>query len=179
MTMPIPIAGAPAGRRPHASPPMRDRGAGFTLLELMITVVIVAILASIALPSYRSYVLRSNRAAVRAMLVDIAAKQEVEALKSGAYASDFNFYLRGSNAAMNVGLTRFFITSSGLTQAVATGQSVYQIDLSTTAVAATSRSFTLTATAIGSQTQDSDCLTLSVNSAGQRLPGAGSACWSR
>ena len=179
MMMPPVIARLPAGQRLCASPPPSRRSAGFTLLELMITVVIIGILASIALPSYRSYVLRSNRAAVRAMLVDIAAKQEVEALKSGAYASDFNFYLRGSNAAMNVGLTRFFITSSGLTQAVATGESVYQIDLLTTNVGSSSRSFTLTATAIGNQTQDSDCLTLSVNSAGQRLPGAGSACWSR
>lgn len=33
--------------------------AGFTLLELMVTVVIVGILASIALPSYRTYIERS------------------------------------------------------------------------------------------------------------------------
>ncbi|HEX2530448.1 MAG TPA: type IV pilin protein [Burkholderiaceae bacterium] len=37
-----------------------SRGAGFTLIELMITVVIVAILASIALPSYRDYVIRGK-----------------------------------------------------------------------------------------------------------------------
>lgn len=47
-----------------------DRSRGFTLIELMITVAIVAILASIALPSYSNYVEKSK---LRTAQSDVAA----------------------------------------------------------------------------------------------------------
>ena len=52
------------------------RSAGFSLLELMITVAVVAILASIALPSYREYIKRGKRAAAQSVLMDLAARQQ-------------------------------------------------------------------------------------------------------
>lgn len=59
--------------------PSRDIGSrqwGFTLIEVIVTVAIVGLLASIALPSYQQYVVRSNRSAVQQFMLDIANRQE-------------------------------------------------------------------------------------------------------
>ena len=67
----------------------RLRIRGFTLLEVMIVVVIVAILADIALPAYQSQVRKSRRAAAEAHLMDIAARQQTYLMdKRDAYAAD-------------------------------------------------------------------------------------------
>lgn len=62
------------GNRMCGHPLRRLRG--FTLLELMIAVVVVAILASVAYPSYRDFVVRSKRAEGKAALLDAAQSLE-------------------------------------------------------------------------------------------------------
>lgn len=51
-------------------------GAGFTLIELMITVAIIAILAAIAYPSYVNHVTKTRRAAATACLMEAAQYME-------------------------------------------------------------------------------------------------------
>jgi len=63
----------------------RRRVAGFTLIELMIVVVIVGILAAVALPSFRQQVIRGNRAAAQAVMMDIANRQEQYFLANRSY----------------------------------------------------------------------------------------------
>ncbi len=58
---------------------------GFTLLELMITVVVVAILASVAYPSYTDFVVRSKRAEGKAALLDVAQALERHFTNNNAY----------------------------------------------------------------------------------------------
>ena len=62
------------------------RQSGFTLLELMIVLVIVGILASIAIPSYRDSIRKSNRRAAQAVLMDIANRERQYFIANRAFA---------------------------------------------------------------------------------------------
>ena len=59
---------------------------GFTLIEVMITVAIVAILASIAMPSYNRYIIRAKRSAAQAQMMEIANREQQFLLANRSYA---------------------------------------------------------------------------------------------
>jgi len=63
----------------------RSRSPGFTLIEVMITVAIVAILAAVALPSYRDYVLRSKLVEAKTNLSDMRTRLEQYFLDNRTY----------------------------------------------------------------------------------------------
>jgi type IV pilus assembly protein PilE len=62
-----------------------ERAGGFTLIEVMVTVAIVAILASIALPSYSDYVERSKISEAISNLSDMRTRLEQFFLDNRAY----------------------------------------------------------------------------------------------
>jgi len=60
---------------------------GFTLVELMITVGIVAILVALALPSYTQYIRKANRGEAQQLLMNWANNQEIWRANDTDYAT--------------------------------------------------------------------------------------------
>ncbi len=63
---------------------------GFSLIELMITVAVVAILASIGFPAYQDHVRKTHRSKAKAALSDAASQQEQFFLNNKTYTTDFS-----------------------------------------------------------------------------------------
>jgi type IV pilus assembly protein PilE len=64
----------------------RRASAGFTLVELMVTLTIVAILAAVAYPAYQDNMRKGRRTAAQAFLVELANRQQQYLLDARAYA---------------------------------------------------------------------------------------------
>lgn len=123
---------------------------GFTLVEMLITIVVMAILASIAYPSYSAHLRKARRAEAQQVLMDAALRQQQILLDTKAYALD----LAGTGATVPAAVARFYT-------------------ISVTRGTGTVPTFTATAVPQGSQAQDS-CGTLTVDQANVRTPGN---CW--
>jgi type IV pilus assembly protein PilE len=149
---------------------MRKVWGGFTLIELMVTVAIVATLATIAVTSYRKYVMRANRTEARNALLAMASAQEKYYLQNNTYAVDMA-------DAPPTGLGIATPTPSGWYRLTLTGVGGLPTPDAT--------GFTATATAVGSQAQDADCAVFTVNSqqAQTATNSAGTdnsaVCWSK
>ena len=142
-------------------PGARARSAGVTLLELMAVVLIIGVLGTIAVNSYRGYLLRTNRTEARMALLQIQANQEKFFLQNNRYAD---------TAELSLGTTA---DPPGLGIPATTPSSYYTITLARP----TTTTYTATATAINGQTKDAAaCQTLTINEVGTRTP-TGNDCW--
>ncbi len=72
------------------SAPFKGSMLGITLVELIVAVAIVAVLASIALPSYWGHMNKSRRVDATHTLIDYAAKQELYFAQHGGYTGDLS-----------------------------------------------------------------------------------------
>lgn len=139
---------------------MRKRQAGVTLIELLTVIVVLAILGSIAVPSYRSYLLRANRADAKSALLDVQAAQEKYYLQHNAYTENVT-----SRPPDGLGL-------SGTTT-----HGYYNIKV---ALGNTDQSYTATAEPIsGAGQQDDKCGTFTLTHTGRRDTSGSNVdtCW--
>jgi type IV pilus assembly protein PilE len=121
---------------------------GFTLVELMIVVAIVAILVALALPSYNRYILKGNRGEAQQLLMNWSNNQEIWRAAHSEYADEDDF------AVPTHDKYRFTVTDE------------------------TATTFTLTADPLGNQAKDEDrgvdCDPLTLNQSIAKTP---TECW--
>jgi type IV pilus assembly protein PilE len=129
-----------------SSRPGGGRQAGFTLIEIMIVLVILAILLMVVLPAYQDQVIRGHRSAAKSEMLEIANLQQQYLLANRAYATkailEANSYTLPTDVASRYS---------------------YAVTLGVGAVP----SYSMTFTAIGSQSGDGN---LTITSEGVKTP---------
>ncbi len=113
---------------------------GFSLIELLVAMSVLAILLAIAIPGYKDYMIRANKSAVKAVMLEVSSRQEQFLMTTGAYgtltqltytvpaevSAVFDITLTtGTNSGSSItalqGLPTFTITASGKSGTIQAG----------------------------------------------------------
>ncbi len=138
---------------------MKVKQTGFTLIELMITVAIIGILASVGYPSYTKHIQKSKRSEAQAALVSMATAMEQWRVENN------NDY---TGVTVGTGATAIYsdkVPTSGGTQ-------TYTLSIPTL----TASAYTLKAAPYGTQVGD-ECGDLTLDSTGIKASSTGTNCW--
>jgi type IV pilus assembly protein PilE len=132
---------------------MNRRNRGFSLIELLITVAVAAVIVAVAIPSYRNYVMRASRADATGALLRLAANQERFYLANNTYAGDDQM---ADAPPAGLGIS-------------GTERGFYELEIAPHADGL-QVGYTATATAVAGEDQaaDVDCAVFSVNEQGLR-----------
>lgn len=127
----------------------RRAAAGFTLLELVITIAVIMVLATIAVGNYTEYLTRSKRSDAKVALTELANLQT-------------KFFANNLSYTVNL---------PSLPYPAASMEGHYVLSIP----AADATDFTVRATATGTQAaNDTGCLVFQLNSVGVQTP---ADCW--
>lgn len=130
---------------------------GFTLIELMIVLAIIAIISAVALPTYRGYVVRTHRVQAQTALADAAQFMQ------RFYASNNRYDRTVANVAVALPVSMRTIPSNGTGAQLA--ETYYLIRLQAATLQASG--YTLEAVPVGQMAGDA-CGTYTVQQSGAR-----------
>lgn len=155
------VSGAPgAFRRAVAAPGFIPKG--FTLMELMVVIFIIAILVSLAVPSYKDFIIKSRRTEAKEMLYAAAQRQQQWFTQNDSYTTD--------------------TSGSGLDIDTTSANGYYTLSIAAGPSGSITTSYAMSATAVAgkSQADDSACGTFTLNSRGQKTVSGSQTqppCW--